>query len=45
MGYNVARNPLEMVHNVPLASASGKEIHPPILSMLVIHGRHVKRYR
>ena len=34
-----------MVHNAPLASALGKELHPPILSMLSIHGGLVKRER
>ena len=38
MGYNVARNPIGMVPNAPLASATGKELHPLILSKLVIHG-------
>ena len=43
--YNVARNPLGTVPNAPLASAPGKELHPPILSMLAIHGGQVKRER
>ena len=29
--------------NVPLASAPGKELHPPILSILDMHGGHFKR--
>ena len=43
--YNVAHNPLGTVPNAPLASAPGKELHPPILSMLAIHGGQVKRER
>ena len=42
MGYNVARNPIGTVPDVPLASDPGKEPHPPILSMLDIHGVKVK---
>ena len=45
MGDNVARNPIGMVHNSPLASATGKELHPLILSMIAIHGGQVKIYR
>ena len=41
--YNVARNPLWTVHNVPLASDPGKELYPLILSMLEIHGVQFKR--
>ena len=43
MGYNVACNPIGTVPNAPLSSAQGKELHPPILSTLVIHGGQVKR--
>ena len=42
MGYNVAFNPIGTVTNAPLASAPGNELHPLILSMLVIHGGQVK---
>ena len=42
MGYNLARNPIGMVHNVPLASAPGKELQPLILSTVIIHGGQVK---
>ena len=45
MGDNVARKPIGMVHNAPLASAMGKELQPLILSTLVIHGGQVKRER
>ena len=45
MGDNLARNPIGMVNNEPLASAPGKELHPVILSTLVIHGGQVKRER
>ena len=45
MGYNVVSNPIEMLHNVPIASAPGKELLPPILSTLAIHGVQVKRER
>ena len=45
MGYNVAPNLIGMVSNAPLASAPGKELHPPVLSTLVIHGGQVKIYR
>ena len=41
--YNGARNPLGTVPNAPLASVPGKELHPPILSKLEIHGGQVKR--
>ena len=44
MGYNLVRNPIGTVLNSTLASAPGKEIHPPILSMLVIHGGQVSIY-
>ena len=43
--YKVSRNPLGTVYNVPLASAPGKKIHPPILSMLLMHVVQVKRER
>ena len=43
--YKVARNPLGTVPNAPLASAPGKEFHPPTLSMLEMHGGQVKRER
>ena len=43
MGYNVARNPMGMVPNALLASALGKEIHPPILITIKIHRGHVNR--
>ena len=43
MGYNVARNLLGTVPNAPLASPLGKELYPPILSMLAMHGDQVKR--
>ena len=45
MGYNVARNPIGTVPDVPLASDPGKEPHPPILSKLAIHGLQIKRER
>ena len=45
MGDNVSRSPIGMVHNVPLASAPGKELQPLMLSMLVIHRGHIKRDR
>ena len=38
---NVARNPIGTVPNAPLASAPGKEFHPPILGTLEIHGGQV----
>ena len=44
VGYNVERNIIGSVPNVPLASSTGKEIHPLILIMVAIHGGHVKRY-
>ena len=44
MGYNVACNPIRTGPNAHLASAPGKEIHPPILSMPVIHGGQVSIY-
>ena len=43
MGYNVERNTIGTVPNSPLVSDTGKEIHPPILSTLAIHGGQVKR--
>ena len=43
MGYNVARNSIRTVPNAPLASDTGKELHPPTLSTLEIHGGQVKR--
>ena len=45
MVYNVAHNPIGTVTNAPLVSAPGKELRPPILSMLVISGGQVKRER
>ena len=42
MGYNVACNPIKTGPNAHLASAPGKEIHPPILITLAIHGGQVK---
>ena len=42
MGYNVARNPIWTMPNTPLASDPGKELHPPVLSTLAIHGGQVK---
>ena len=42
MRYNVVRNSIRMVPNVPLASAPGKEVHPLILLILAIHGGQVK---
>ena len=45
MRYNVARNPIGTVSNAPPSSAMGKELHPPILSLLAIYGGHVKRER
>ena len=41
MGYNVVRNPIGTVPNVPLDSTLGKELHPLILIMLAIHGGQV----
>ena len=43
--YKVARNPLGTVPNAPLASGTGKELYPPTLSMIWIHGGQVKRDR
>ena len=43
MGYNIALKTIGTVPNFPLASATGKEPHPPILSMIAIHGGQVKR--
>ena len=40
--YNVARNPIGMVPNAPLASDTVQELHPPILGMLEIHGGQFK---
>ena len=45
MGYNVARNPIGTVPNAPLSYVPGKDIHPPILIMVAMHGVHVKRER
>ena len=45
MIYNLARNPIGTVPNALLASASGKELHPPILITPAIHGGQVKRER
>ena len=42
MGYNVAHNPIGTMPNAPLASAPGKELHPPKLSTVAIHGGQVK---
>ena len=39
--YNVAHNPLGTVPNSPLASAPGRELHPPILSILSMNGGQV----
>ena len=43
MVYDVAHNPKGTVPNAPLASDPGKELHPPILITLAIHGGHFKR--
>ena len=43
MRYNVAYDPLGTVHNAPITSAPGEEPHPPVLSMLSMHGGHIKR--
>ena len=45
--YIVARNSIGTVYNMLLASATGRELHHLILSMIVIHGGCVKidRYR
>ena len=43
--YNVERRPLGTLPDAPLTSAQGKELHPPILSMLAMHGGQVKRER
>ena len=45
MGHNVAHNPTGTVPNESLASALGKELHPPVLITLAIHGVQVKRER
>ena len=45
MVYNVARNPIGTVPDALPASDLGKELHPPILSTLAIHGFQVKRDR
>ena len=45
MGYNVARNLIGAVPNVPIASDPGKELNPPIFSTLAIHGGQVKIQR
>ena len=43
MGHNVERNPIGKVTNVPVAFATGKELHPPILRILVMYGGQDKR--
>ena len=43
MVYNIARNPMGTVPNVPLDFALGKELHPHILSTITIHGGQVNR--
>ena len=43
MKYNVAHNPIGMVPNAPLASASGKKPHPPILRKIEIYGGQVNK--
>ena len=43
--YKAAHKPLGVVPNAPLASATGKNIHLPTLSILEIHGGLVKRER
>ena len=43
--YNVAYNLLGLAPNTPVDFDPGKELHPPILSMLEIHGGKVKRER
>ena len=43
MRYNVARYPIGMVPNAPLASDLDSELHLPILSTIAIHGGQVKR--
>ena len=45
MGYTVALNPIWTVPNAPLASASSKQLHSPVLSTLAINGGQVKIYR
>ena len=42
MGYNVAHNPIGTFPSAPLTSAPGKELQPPILNMIEIHGGQVK---
>ena len=39
--YKVAHNPLGTVTNGPLASAPGKEFHPPTFIMLEIYGGQI----
>ena len=43
--HNVARNPIRKVPNTLLASAPGKELHPPILITPDMHGGQVNIYR
>ena len=40
--YKVVCNPFGTVTNAPLSSSMGKELHPPILSMLSMHIGNVK---
>ena len=41
--HNVARNPMRTVPNDPLDCALVKELHPPILSTLAMHGGQIKK--
>ena len=43
MRYNVSYDPLGTVPNAPLASDPGEELQPTILSMILMHGGHIKR--
>ena len=45
MGYNVARNPIGMVPNVPIAYTPDKDPPPLIFITLSIHEGHFKRDR
>ena len=49
MGYSISHNPIWTGPNALLASDLGKELHPPILSMLHIYMearlRAIDRYR
>ena len=45
MEYNTSCNPIGTVPNAPLASAPGKELHPPIFSMIGMHRGQVNRER